>query len=163
VTLADKIRSFLAGTSVSDSETIEAAGKQLAIVHTHGCSFGNLKPKNVIVSKDSDNHHQQRQQQQQQPPQLYFTDLEQFTINGGDQIWDIAQFVCWGLKYTSAIEPAARLVSKFLDGYMQSPESTATVQKLARSRRHIESFYPVLAPQVARVIKDEVKKRANSS
>ena len=143
-TLADNIRSFLVEDR-ADSEPVEIAATQIAKVHENGCSFGNIKPKNIIVSGSESR------------PEIYFTDLEQFAIDGGDQSWDIAQFICWGLKYTSSAEAASHLVRRFLDGYMRSKGNVDNIRKLSKSRRYVESFYPILMPQVARAIKGEIK------
>lgn len=131
--LADVIRGALAGRA--STELLAEAGRQMATVHSTGACFGNIKPKNVIVSDG-----------------LWFTDLEQFVFEGGDPAWDLAQFVSWGLKGTANATAAARLASDFFTGYGDEK----TISKLA-SGRHIETFYPVLTPQVARAIKNVVK------
>lgn len=132
--LADVIRGALAGGD--DTALIRTAGEQIARVHAAGAAFGNIKPKNVIVNGD-----------------LYFTDLEQFVFTGGDPAWDVAQFLCWGLKGTRRAEAASRIAREFLGGY----GNAGVIKRLAGSRRYVESFYPVLAPQVAQSIKKELK------
>lgn len=131
--LADVMRGALAGRE--GTELLAEAGRQMSTVHSTGACFGNIKPKNVIVSDG-----------------LWFTDLEQFVFEGGDPAWDLAQFVSWGLKGTANAAAAARLASDFFTGYGDEK----TISKLA-SGRHIETFYPVLTPQVARAIKNVVK------
>jgi tRNA A-37 threonylcarbamoyl transferase component Bud32/predicted nucleotidyltransferase len=131
--LADVMRRALAGRE--GTEMLAEAGKQMATVHSTGACFGNIKPKNVIVSNG-----------------LWFTDLEQFVFEGGDPAWDLAQFVSWGLKGTANATAAARIASDFFAGYGDEK----AISRLA-SKRHIETFYPVLSPQVARAIKNVVK------
>jgi hypothetical protein len=78
--------------------------------------------------------------------------MEQFVFEGGDPAWDLAQFVSWGLKGTANSVAAAKIASDFLSGY--GIEKNVA---LLASKRHIETFYPVLSPQVARAIKNVVK------
>jgi tRNA A-37 threonylcarbamoyl transferase component Bud32 len=131
--LADVVKGALAVKE--GTELLAEAGKQMAGVHSTGACFGNIKPKNVIVNNG-----------------LWFTDLEQFVFEGGDPAWDLAQFVSWGLKGTANATVAAKIASDFFSGYGDEK----TIEKLA-SKRHIETFYPVLSPQVARAIKNVVK------
>ncbi len=131
--LADVMRGALAGRE--GTELLMEAGRQMSVVHSTGACFGNIKPKNVIVNNG-----------------LWFTDLEQFVFEGGDPAWDLAQFVSWGLKGTANSAAAAKIASDFFSGYGDEK----TIAKLA-SKRHIETFYPVLSPQVARAIKNIVK------
>jgi len=87
---------------------------------------------------------------------LCFTDVEQFGFKSGDIVWDIVQFICWGLKGTGNTHVASQIITEFLASY--SNETTIEhIKKLAKSRRYIESFYPVLSPQVARILKNEIK------
>lgn len=137
-TISDVIKDYLRGNG--DSDWISEAGAQVARIHTNGSSLGNIKPKNIVVSNN----------------RLYFTDVEQFVINGGDQAWDLAQFISWGLKNTRDTNMATGVVRKFLQGYMRVAGSS-NVAKLAKSRRYIESFYPLLLPSVAYAIKKEIK------
>jgi tRNA A-37 threonylcarbamoyl transferase component Bud32/predicted nucleotidyltransferase len=137
-TLAVVIKAYL--SKKGDAGLLRNAGEQIAKVHSAGGTFGNVKPKNVIASDDG----------------LYFTDVEQFVLKGGDPAWDLAQFISWGLKGTANSEMAAAVTKEFLAGYAAIAGSGNIVQ-LANSRRYVESFYPVLAPTVARAIKKEIK------
>jgi tRNA A-37 threonylcarbamoyl transferase component Bud32/predicted nucleotidyltransferase len=137
-TLADVIKDV--GRGRGDAGAIREAGAQIAKIHNAGSSLGNIKPKNVIVSGGD----------------LYFTDVEQFVFQAGDPAWDLAQFISWGLKGTGNTGMAAAITREFLKGYVDVAGS-GNVVRLAKSRRYIESFYPVLAPTVARAIKKEIK------
>lgn len=141
ITLADVIRDCIKGRG--DVGLLGEAGTQIAKIHNTGSTLGNVKPKNVIVSCNG----------------LYFTDVEQFVFQAGDPAWDLAQFVSWSLKGTRNSGAAAEIAKEFLQGYVgiAGPENVA---RLAKSRRYIESFYPVLAPLVARAIKKEIKEIA---
>lgn len=133
-TLADLTKSLLAGKE--ETGLINDAARQMAKVHATGASFGDIKPKNVIINDG-----------------LYFTDLEQFVFENGDPAWDVAQFLCWGLKNTRNVKIASKITRDFLASY-SSPQ---TAEKL-ESGQYIEVFYPVLAPQVAQAIKNELRK-----
>jgi tRNA A-37 threonylcarbamoyl transferase component Bud32/predicted nucleotidyltransferase len=132
--LADVIRGLLSGR---DEETgwLRIAGWQMSQVHQTGASFGNIKPKNIIVHDG-----------------LYFTDLEQFVFDAGDPAWDVAQFVCWGLKSSRNADMAAAITKEFLEGYAD----TRLAAKMD-SKQYIATFYPVLTPAVARAIKNEIR------
>jgi tRNA A-37 threonylcarbamoyl transferase component Bud32/predicted nucleotidyltransferase len=142
LTLASVIKDCIVGKG--DLELLRKVGAQVSRIHRVGSSLGNVKPKNVIVSGTND---------------LYFTDVEQFVFQGGDPAWDLAQFISWGLKGTRNSGAAAIIVREFLQGYAEliGPDN---IMRLAKSKRHIESFYPVLAPTVALAIKKEIRKMA---
>lgn len=140
-TLADIIRDCIRGNG--DAKWLREAGAQIAKIHAAGATLGNIKPKNVIVSGSGD---------------LYFTDIEQFVFKSGDPTWDLAQFISWGLKSTRNSTMAAVITREFLDGYASVAGSSSTnIEKLAKSRRYIESFYPVLMPSVALAVKKVIK------
>jgi tRNA A-37 threonylcarbamoyl transferase component Bud32/predicted nucleotidyltransferase len=121
-------------------DLIKAAGEQMATIHNDKSTFGNIKPKNLIIRGNS----------------LYFTGVDQFGFRSGDPIWDIVQFICRGLKQTTNPTVASKVVRGFLLGY--SNELTAEyIKKLSRSKRYIESFYPLISPAVARSIKKEIR------
>ena len=141
ITLADVIRDCMKDRD--DAGLVGEAGTQIAKIHNTGSTLGNVKPKNVIVSGND----------------LYFTDVEQFVFQGGDPAWDLAQFVSWSLKGTRNSGAAAAITREFLQGYVDVA-GTENVARLAKSRLYIESFYPVLAPLVARAIKKEIKEIA---
>lgn len=140
-TLADVIKAYLRWKG--DLGLLGQAGAQIAKIHGTGAVLGNVKPKNIIANDNG----------------LYFTDLEQFVFQGGDPVWDLAQFISWSLKGSRNTERAAAVTREFLQGYA-SVAGTASIDRLAKSRRYVESFYPVLAPTVARTIKKEIRKIA---
>ncbi len=132
--IADMMKAALKG---QENPAIREAGRQMAQVHKSGACFGNIKPKNVIISRDN---------------RLWFTDLEQFVFEKGDPAWDVVQFLCWGLKGTGNAQGAARVTREFLQGY----DNVAITRKIAQSRRYVQTFYPVLSPQVAQAIRKEM-------
>jgi tRNA A-37 threonylcarbamoyl transferase component Bud32/predicted nucleotidyltransferase len=139
--LADIIQYSLNETDeYNNIDFIKAAGEQIATIHNDKSTLGNIKPKNLIIRGNS----------------LYFTGVDQFGFHSGDPIWDIVQFICRGLKKTTDSTVASKVVRGFLFGY--SNEITAEyIKKLSRSKRYIESFYPLISPAVARSIKREIK------
>lgn len=144
-TIADAIRECLKG---ADSfELVSQAGRLIARIHNAGASLGNIKPKNIIVASER---------------RLYFTDLEQFVFTARDQTWDLAQFLSWGLKGTRNEVAAGAVAREFLRGYLQAARTATSVEQLAKSRRYVESFLPVLAPAVARAIKNEIRVQAGT-
>jgi tRNA A-37 threonylcarbamoyl transferase component Bud32 len=141
MTLAGVIKDCIRGKG--DAGLLVEAGVQIAKIHSAGSSLGNIKPKNVIVSGSD----------------LYFTDVEQFIFQAGDPAWDLAQFISWGLKGVRNSFMAAAITREFLKGYA-GVAGLGNVARLAKSRRYIESFYPVLAPSVAWAIKKEIREIA---
>nr|AFK24873.1 hypothetical protein Josef01_05d18_25 [uncultured archaeon] len=140
-TLAGEIKGCIKGDG--DSSLLREAGAQIAKIHNAGSSLGNIKPKNVIVSGSD----------------LYFTDVEQFMFQAGDPAWDLAQFISWGLKGVRNTGMVTAITREFLKGYVDVA-GAGNVVRLAKSRRYIELFYPVLAPTVAHAIKKEIKEIA---
>jgi tRNA A-37 threonylcarbamoyl transferase component Bud32/predicted nucleotidyltransferase len=139
--LADVIQySLNENDEYNNIDLIKAAGEQIATIHNDKSTLGNIKPKNLIIRGNS----------------LYFTGVDQFGFHSGDPIWDIVQFICRGLKQTTNSTAASKVVRGFLLGY--SNELTAEyIKKLSRSKRYIESFYPLINPAVARSIKKEIR------
>jgi tRNA A-37 threonylcarbamoyl transferase component Bud32/predicted nucleotidyltransferase len=139
--LADVIQHSLnENDEYNNIDLIKAAGEQIATIHNDKSTLGNIKPKNLIIRGSS----------------LYFTGVDQFGFHSGDPIWDIVQFICRGLKQTTNSTVASKVVRGFLLGY--SNELTAEyIKKLSRSKRYIESFYPLISPAVARSIKKEIR------
>ncbi len=139
MTLAEVIRDYIERKQ-EEPVLISEAGADIAKIHRSGASFGNIKPKNIIVSGKA----------------LYYTDTEQFIFQAGDQAWDIVQFISWSLKRTRNSTMAATITKEFLKGYMSVGEPNNII-RIAKSNRYIESFYPILVPSIARTIKKEIK------
>jgi tRNA A-37 threonylcarbamoyl transferase component Bud32/predicted nucleotidyltransferase len=137
ITLADVIRNCMVGKS--SASLIRKAGAEIAKVHTAGATFGSIKPKNIIVSEKD----------------LYFTDVEQFIFKAGDPAWDVAQFISWGLKSIRNSKIASSITKEFIEGYL-SVGDPSNISRLAKSKRYIQSFYPVLVPSMVHTIKKEI-------
>jgi tRNA A-37 threonylcarbamoyl transferase component Bud32/predicted nucleotidyltransferase len=128
----------------NNTNWIKIAGEQIARIHNDKSTLGNIKPKNLIIRGNL----------------LYFTNVDQFGFHSGDPIWDIVQFLCRGLKQTGNSVVAKKVVKEFLLGY-SNEITTEHIKKLSRSKRYIESFYPLISPVVARSIKKETKELAS--
>ena len=137
ITLEDVIRDCMEGTG--DASLINKAGAEIAKIHNAGATFGNIKPKNIIVSKKD----------------LYFTDVEQFIFNAGDPAWDAAQFISWCIKCARNTKMASIITKQFVEGYVSVGDPN-NISRLAKSKRYIESFYPVLVPSMVHTIKKEI-------
>ena len=140
ITMSDVIKGCLKGKD--DLGLVRQAGLQIAKMHNSGASFGNIKPKNIIVNAN----------------RLFFTDMEQFVLDPSDQVWDLAQFISWDLKGTRNNMAVSRIVREFLAGYKQTAKDETNLLRLSKSRRYLESFFPILSPSVAGVIKDELRR-----
>jgi tRNA A-37 threonylcarbamoyl transferase component Bud32/predicted nucleotidyltransferase len=137
ITIADVIIDCMRGKG--EGNLVRKAGEEIAKVHAAGATLGNIKPKHIIVNEND----------------LYFTNVEQFVLNTGDPAWDVAQFISWGLKNSRDSKIAATITRYFIEGYMSIGDS-ANILSLSKSKRYIESFYPVLAPSIAHTIKNEI-------
>ena len=128
----------------NNTNWIKIAGEQIARIHNDKSTLGNIKPKNLIIRENL----------------LYFTNVDQFGFQSGDPIWDIVQFLCRGLKQTGNSVVAKKVVKEFLLGY-SNEITTEHIKKLSRSKRYVESFYPLISPVVARSIKREIGELAS--
>jgi tRNA A-37 threonylcarbamoyl transferase component Bud32/predicted nucleotidyltransferase len=144
-TVADAVKECIKG--IDRFQPLRDSGSQIARIHNAGASVGNIKPKNIIIDAGG---------------RLNFTDLEQFLFRPADQVWDLAQFICWDLKGTGNAAASGRVAREFLEGYLAESKTAESVATLAKSKRYIESFFPVMAPGVARAIKHEIRLLASS-
>jgi tRNA A-37 threonylcarbamoyl transferase component Bud32/predicted nucleotidyltransferase len=143
--LADAIKYCLnEDGEYNNTNWIKIAGEQIARIHNDKSTLGNIKPKNLIIRGNL----------------LYFTNVDQFGFQSGDPIWDIVQFLCRGLKQTGNSVVAKKVVKEFFLGY-SNEITTEHIKKLSRSKRYIESFYPLISPVVARSIKKETRELAS--
>ena len=143
-TLEDIIKEFLKGNTLDGLSWIKMAGEQIAKIHADKSTLGNVKPKNLIIHKNI----------------LYFTDIEQFGFKSGDPVWDLVQFISWGLKGTNNTVLASQIIREFLKGYSKKM-TIEYIKKLVKSKRYIESFYPILTLSVAQTIKKEINNFAS--
>jgi tRNA A-37 threonylcarbamoyl transferase component Bud32/predicted nucleotidyltransferase len=141
--LSDIIDSVLQNKS-SDTTMITQFGKALSRLHADGCTVGDTKASNMLVSNR----------------RIYFTDLEQFAF-GDEKPWDVVCFIYYSVKFTSNEEGARKVVRAFLDGYIQ--DGNASVIKKALGKKYVTPFYPALVLGVVTAVRDEMKSSISAS
>jgi len=115
-------------------ESVAAYGKLLAEVHRAGLALGDAKASNVVAASDG----------------LYLTDLEQ-SIAGGDQAWDLAEFLYFTAKLSIKEERMMAVADAFLKGYAAEGDR-ATVAK-ASNVRYLNPFRPFLTPGMTKMLR----------
>jgi len=133
-TLASVINSCLKGAP-EGLRSVSAYGEVIARTHAAGIALGDSKPSNVVVASDG----------------LYLTDLEQ-AYPGGDQSWDIAEF----LYYTAKLSVREDAMKKVAEAFLESYSKSADRSKIARARgqRYFGPFRPFLTPGMAKMLRD---------
>lgn len=143
-TIADITKECLRRNSIEGLEWIRVAGEQFAKIHADKSTLGNVKPMDIIISRNS----------------LYFTGVEQFGLKSGDPFLDIVQFISRGLKGTNNTAMGSRIIKEFLRGYSKD-HTIENIKKLAKSKHYVESLYPVFTPAIDRMIKKEIRALAD--
>ncbi len=133
-TLSSMINGMLKG-STEGSEQVSAYGGIMAKVHAKDIALGDTKPSNVIVSGQG----------------LYLTDLEQ-AFRGGDQAWDIAEFLFYTAKLSNREDAMKRVAILFLEEYVKTGDR-ARVER-ARGQKYFGPFRPFLTPGMAKMLRD---------
>jgi tRNA A-37 threonylcarbamoyl transferase component Bud32 len=132
--LATLINSFLKGSS-EDTGPVSAYGEVMAKVHGEGLALGDAKPSNVIVSGGG----------------LCLTDLEQ-SVPGGDQAWDIAEFLYYTAKLSNREDAMKGVATAFLETYARAGDR-GNVSK-AKGQRYLGPFRPFLTPGMTRMLRE---------
>ena len=133
-TLASVINSYMKGAP-EGLRSVHAYGDVIARVHAGGIALGDSKPSNVVVASDG----------------LYLTDLEQ-AYPGGDQTWDIAEFLYYTPKLSIREEAMKKVAQAFLDSYAKSADRTRIAR--ARGQKYFGPFRPFLTPGMAKMLRD---------
>ena len=133
-TLSNIIGVMLKG-SMDGIDHVSAYGEVIAKVHAGGIALGDSKPSNVVVSKDG----------------LYLTDLEQ-ALPGGDQSWDIAEFLYYTAKLSNREDAMKKVAAAFLEAYVRSGERSKISK--ARGQRYLGPFRPFLTPGMAKMLRE---------
>jgi tRNA A-37 threonylcarbamoyl transferase component Bud32 len=134
--LSSIIQMLLTGMekSYKKIELIKTVGKKIAEAHRLGVALGDCKPENVIVTEEGT---------------PYFVDLEQAS-RGGNQAWDIAEFLYYAGHYVSPIattEAAESIAKAFIEGYLEAGGRKETIRK-AGSAKYTKVFSIFTLPQV---------------
>ena len=133
-TLSSIIDGLMKGGSFGIDQ-VSAYAHLMARVHSAGVALGDAKASNVVVSSNG----------------LYLTDLEQSVV-GGDQAWDVAEFLYYTAKLSNRGEAMSQLAKSFLNSYVSSGDR-ATVAR-AKSAKYYRPFQPFVAPGMARMLQE---------
>jgi tRNA A-37 threonylcarbamoyl transferase component Bud32/predicted nucleotidyltransferase len=133
-TLASIINTLLKGAP-DGLGPVSAYGDVIARVHAGGIALGDSKPSNVVVANDG----------------LYLTDLEQ-AFPGGDQSWDIAEFLYYTAKLSNREDAMRRVAASFLESYVKSGDRSKISK--ARGQKYFAPFSPFLTPGMAKMLRE---------
>ena len=126
-------RIIAANKTTKDVALVKEVGRKVAEAHLLGVSFGDCKPENFIVTKDS----------------IVLLDLEQ-AARDGNHAWDIAEFLYYSGHYSppmSSTNAASIIARSFLEGYLEAGGKKETV-KNAASARYTKVFSVFTPPHV---------------
>jgi len=123
---------------------IRKVGEEMAKVHNLNVSLGDCKPENMKLTPNG---------------RICFLDLEQ-AERGGDQAWDIAEFLYYSghYAYMSPIKVPKKITESFVDGYLEGGGNAENIRK-ARSPKYIKVFSFFTPPHILYVIANTCKKR----
>jgi tRNA A-37 threonylcarbamoyl transferase component Bud32 len=133
-TLSNMINGMLKGSDEGSTQ-VSAYGRLMARVHGEGIALGDAKPSNVIVSGEG----------------LYLTDLEQ-AYPGGDQAWDIAEFLFYTAKLSNREDGMKKVATLFLEDYVRTGDRSKVER--ARGQKYFGPFRPFLTPGMAKMLRD---------
>jgi len=144
--LVDILKRFASQEIDADEvrKTIRHVGRAIAAVHMIGVALGDCKPENMVVTPKGE---------------VYFLDLEQAS-RGGDQAWDVAEFVFYSGHYFPLFispEAAKMITSEFLEGYLEVGGRVENVRK-AGSPRYVKVFSFFMPPHIMISILNACKK-----
>ncbi|MCD6538058.1 hypothetical protein J7L18_05545 [Candidatus Bathyarchaeota archaeon] len=116
---------------------ISMVGEEIAKIHNLNVSLGDCKPENIKLAEDG---------------RIFFLDLEQ-AERGGDQAWDIAEFLYYSGHYASLspLKVPRRITESFIDGYLKGGERVENIKRV-RSPRYIRAFSFFTPPHIIYVI-----------
>lgn len=136
--LSDLVEAILKGRT---EETIQVRGygSALAWIHGKGFALGDSKANNIIIAGDG---------------VFYFTDLEQ-AVEGGDQCWDVAEFLYYAGKLSFKEAGIRRVADAFLDGYRER-SGTENIRK-AMAQKYAAPFRPVTTLPVLKIIRESIE------
>jgi len=135
-TLASMINSFLKG-GAGGLGSVSSYGDTIARLHMAGIALGDSKPSNVVVAREG----------------LYLTDLEQ-AYPGGDQSWDIAEFLYYTAKLSIREDAMKRVAEAFLESYAKSGDRSRIAR--ARGQRYFGPLSPFLTPGMAKMLREKL-------
>lgn len=116
-------------------------GRDLAIMHNNGYCMGDTKPSNAIYSDDD--------------YQIYLVDLEQ-SHREGNKTWDLAEFIYYSVRFTLKEDRARKLISAFVQGYLEKAEDNRPVED-AGALRYRAPFQAFIAPNIMSAIRRDLR------
>ncbi|MEM2320859.1 MAG: lipopolysaccharide kinase InaA family protein [Candidatus Bathyarchaeia archaeon] len=142
---ASKVIKQLCKASEGERESllkiIRKIGCEIANIHKLGISIGDCKPENMLVTHEG---------------KIFFVDLEQ-AERGGDQAWDIAEFLYYSGHYillpANAIE---EIVREFINGYVTSGGNLENIKR-ALSLKYVRVFSFFTPPHIILTIVSSCK------
>jgi tRNA A-37 threonylcarbamoyl transferase component Bud32/predicted nucleotidyltransferase len=119
-------------------EKVERFGEALGQIHSMNYCLGDSKPSNVLFNAEG----------------IHVVDLEQ-TEEGGDQPWDIVEYLYYSTITVSSPDQARQLVRVFKKGYLKAgpPENL----RRASDSRYAIPFQMLVQPPVVTTIKGELE------
>ncbi len=148
--LSDIVQKIQSGRS-DETEAVRMFGESMGRIHTAGFALGDSKANNVIVKRGG------AEARTPVSDDLYFTDLEQ-AMDGGDQAWDVAEFVYYQAKLSFKDSGARKVADAFLDGYGKT-NGTENILK-AMTPKYAAPFRPFTTPQVLRAVRESFNAHA---
>ncbi|MBQ04464.1 hypothetical protein CL673_07145 [Candidatus Bathyarchaeota archaeon] len=138
----DEIASDIVNERIDGAEAVAHFGEILSRIHSLGMSFGDTKPNNYVINNKDD--------------KIYLLNLEQLS-EGGDQAWDIAEFLYYSVKLAVNSKGPRALADAFREGYLKHG-SADKLQRAARLK-YLLPFQPFLFPPVI----NEIRRQLQSS
>jgi tRNA A-37 threonylcarbamoyl transferase component Bud32/predicted nucleotidyltransferase len=124
----------------NDLDWVNLAGQHIAKIHAHGCTLGDIRPSNLIISNNT----------------LYFTGLDQFNFNSDEPVSDIIYFIGNTLEGISANTFVAKQVlEEFFEGYSKQMPAES-IKKFVKSEYYPEVLYTNFSTTIAETIKEQM-------
>ncbi|MDA4123705.1 MAG: hypothetical protein OK456_11050, partial [Thaumarchaeota archaeon] len=117
-------------------DEVETYGAVMAQVHRAGFALGDAKAENVIIRNG----------------EACVADLEQ-AVEGGDQAWDIAEFLYYTGKLSLREDGMRAVANAFLDGYVSVNGKGGNITK-ARTTKYLTPFRALVTLQILKVIRE---------
>jgi len=135
--LSDIVQGIMDGED-GDFDAVKRYGAAVGQVHKTGLALGDSKANNIIVNGS----------------RLYFTDLEQ-AVEGGDQAWDVAEFVYYAAKLSFKGRGLKMVADAFLEGYEEA-NGSENIRK-AKHQKYVRPFRPLTPPAVLAAIRESLE------
>lgn len=110
-------------------------GIALAKVHETGIVLGDPKPENIMVDAEGN---------------IYFLDLEQAVLEGGDPSWDLAELLYYSGHYTFSTERVSILTKRLVEGYVKKGSKDIVAKAL--KPKYVRVFAVITPPHILRTI-----------